>query len=547
MKFSLQTLILACMLLCFGKSANAQFSYDSVQTFFVCNATGSQTSVSAFSDGNGGTYSYWIDKRNGLAGSAIYGQHLDSLGFPQWTANGKLLATATSKEIWNMKAVQWQSGTLIAWVQGGFGIGGDTIHCMYYDQAGIAQWSTPTVVANKQGQIIYVDGANLDIYTTNTNATITFSLVPSGGNTYFSFNKIDNTGNLSLPINSISYTGGGYYYHSADDHHGGFFVAASTGGLGAHIYVGHFDAQGNSTISSPVDISTVAGGRGNDQWNIFCGSDTSAYVAWDNSSPGDVHLAKIKADGSLPYGSGGAKPVCTVPGYKALTYGTIANDTIYIIWADPRQGASNYKVYMQKLTTDGDPLWTTDGVLLSDLSNYSPYPKLAITGNEVVATYVSGSKFRAQQIHPDSTIGWTPNGIAMNTNNLPSTLDYVIVPSNDGSTTIIWKESGENICASRIRQNGTLTNISSPTITQLELFPNPATDQFSIQVKNTGEEKSLIRIFNANGQLVSEQTDSEKGEHQLMISTSKLSSGIYTVTVTGTNLNRAGRLSIVRN
>ncbi|MBL0340857.1 MAG: hypothetical protein IPP71_07990 [Bacteroidetes bacterium] len=47
---------------------SAQFNSDSSQTFFVCNATGVQNSVSAFGDSNGGTYSFWIDKRIGTAG-----------------------------------------------------------------------------------------------------------------------------------------------------------------------------------------------------------------------------------------------------------------------------------------------------------------------------------------------------------------------------------------------------------------------------------------------------------------------------------------------
>ncbi len=75
--------------------ANAQFSDDSAKTFFVCNAAGTQETVSAFGDASGGTYSFWIDKRNGNAGTAIYGQHLDSLGVPQWTVNGKSLYQGT--------------------------------------------------------------------------------------------------------------------------------------------------------------------------------------------------------------------------------------------------------------------------------------------------------------------------------------------------------------------------------------------------------------------------------------------------------------------
>jgi hypothetical protein len=84
---------------------------------FVCNATGAQSSVSSFGDGFGGTYSFWLDKRNGLTGTAIYGQHMDSLGTPEWAANGQLFFQENAKEVWLMKAIAWQNGILLSWVK----------------------------------------------------------------------------------------------------------------------------------------------------------------------------------------------------------------------------------------------------------------------------------------------------------------------------------------------------------------------------------------------------------------------------------------------
>src|SRR5436853_2986015 len=115
------SIIPLCALIALPFISLSQFIADSSQTYFVCNASGSQSSVSAFTDGNGGTYSFWIDKRNGTSGTAIYGQRMDSLGNPYWQANGKLFYQENAKEVWLMKAVAWQSGFLMAWVQGGFG------------------------------------------------------------------------------------------------------------------------------------------------------------------------------------------------------------------------------------------------------------------------------------------------------------------------------------------------------------------------------------------------------------------------------------------
>ena len=53
---------------------------------------------------------------------------MDSLGNPEWAANGQLFFQENAKEVWLMKAIAWQNGILLSWVQGGFGIGGDTLY-----------------------------------------------------------------------------------------------------------------------------------------------------------------------------------------------------------------------------------------------------------------------------------------------------------------------------------------------------------------------------------------------------------------------------------
>jgi len=56
----------------------------------VCVEPNRQIIDGLVSDGSGGAYVLWLDKRNGTTW-AIYGQHLDSSGNALWDANGKLL------------------------------------------------------------------------------------------------------------------------------------------------------------------------------------------------------------------------------------------------------------------------------------------------------------------------------------------------------------------------------------------------------------------------------------------------------------------------
>jgi len=81
--------ITTLILICLTSTLSAQFSGDPVNPFYVCNATSTQSNVTALSDGNGGYYTFWLDKRLNGSDNSVYGQHLDATGHELWTTNGK--------------------------------------------------------------------------------------------------------------------------------------------------------------------------------------------------------------------------------------------------------------------------------------------------------------------------------------------------------------------------------------------------------------------------------------------------------------------------
>src|SRR5436190_1982540 len=92
---------LLLLLLLLAGRAQAQFATTTSPTKFVCNAPGSQQAVEAFADGAGGSFSVWIDKRNGNntgSGTAIYAQHLDAAGVPLLPTNGLRLFQTQGRE-----------------------------------------------------------------------------------------------------------------------------------------------------------------------------------------------------------------------------------------------------------------------------------------------------------------------------------------------------------------------------------------------------------------------------------------------------------------
>ncbi|MBL0340858.1 MAG: T9SS type A sorting domain-containing protein [Bacteroidetes bacterium] len=459
---------------------------------------------------------------------------MDSAGLPQWSANGKLFYQQNAKEVWLMKAVSWQNGILVAWIQGGYGAGGDTLYCNFYNNNGVSQWTQPTVVANKQGSIIYVSSDNLDIYPNDSGATITYGLTQSGGNSYFSFNRIDFSGNLHWPLDLFSYQGGGYYYQTASDNYNGFYVATTTGGLGAHIFLGHFDLQGNLTIPAPVDVCGTAGGRGSSGWKVLCDADTNAYIVWSSYTNNDVSIAKIKPNGTLPWPD--AKQICAAAGSQDNPDAIINGNTIYAVWSDGRPTAvSNYDIYMQKLDTAGTGLWTSNGILLSHVASFYPVPKLVSSGNNVVATYVVGGVYRGQQIQPDSTVTWYQNGVVINTNNPPFYGDYQLVSSSSGSVTAIWREDMDQICAARVKPNGTLTNIVEQSPFHFTIYPNPFSDKLIVNLPDISSAPK-IEMYDALGRKLNIAL--EIAEKDYILNTKQLAKGIYILNVLTNSTNQ---------
>jgi hypothetical protein len=55
---------------------------------YLCNANGPQENARAISDGSGGLYAVWVDRRDNRNNMDLFAQHLNALGQELWTAGG---------------------------------------------------------------------------------------------------------------------------------------------------------------------------------------------------------------------------------------------------------------------------------------------------------------------------------------------------------------------------------------------------------------------------------------------------------------------------
>jgi hypothetical protein len=144
-------------------------------------------------------------------------------------------------------------------------------------------------------------------------------------------------------------------------------------------------------------------------------SDGSGGViaAWCDSRSGTprVYAQRISSRGEVVWGSPGVL-VCSVVGLES--YPRLVSDGAggaIIAWEDNRSHAA---VYAQRIDGSGTPLWTTDGVAIcSEASPYQIDPQLVGdgSGGAIIAWY--NTRVYVQRINASGKAQWATDGVAV--------------------------------------------------------------------------------------------------------------------------------------
>ncbi|MDQ2772913.1 MAG: T9SS type A sorting domain-containing protein [Bacteroidota bacterium] len=512
-------LLLLVLLALLAHSARAQFPGTASQTQFMCNAPGVQFGVQAFADGAGGAYSVWIDKRGGNnsgPGTALYAQHLDANGTTLLPANGLRLLQTRGRDIFALRAVPWQNGMLVAWIQGGFSIGGDSLRCQYFSAAGVPQWAAPTVVATRDAMVIGVAGTGFDIIPTSTGATLTYSqgIIYTGG-TNFSYNRISYTGQRLLANNQMSFAlPNSNYFNTVADGSDGFYVVSGSGGLGSRLFAQHYDASGAAWANALDLTATGANGRGGQTWRAVRDPAGNLYAVWGSNS-GDIIAAQVTPGGVLGWSAPGYRTLCSNPSYQSVPDALWHNNALWAVWSDDRTGQNSQTTYIQKADAAGTLAWPAAGVLVNSLPAFSPEPRLAPSDNGAVlaiyiTNYSAGTGLRVQRIRPDASLAFPVNGVALHTVDPDRAFDQDLVPvaQPNGSVQVFWASLGgtstdRNICASRMQNSGTLLGPTERAAAAVgfDVFPSPAAGELWVSLP-AEHAAGPLALFDVTGRLV---------------------------------------------
>jgi hypothetical protein len=202
--------------------------------------------------------------------------------------------------------------------------------------------------------------------------------------------------------------------------------------------------------SSQSDVQIVPDGSG------------GAIIAWRDTRNVnlDIYAQRVDANGHSLWNSYGV-PVCTLSSTQSLT--CMISDGLggaILVWEDNRNG--NYDIYAQKLSSDGTPQWTANGIAISTAGYAQQLPVLVTdnSGGAIIAWQDyrtgGGADIYAQRVNASGSLQWSSEGVSICT--APdSQTSPAIASDGNGGAIITWQDArngASDIYVQRVSSSG---------------------------------------------------------------------------------------------
>jgi hypothetical protein len=197
---------------------------------------------------------------------------------------------------------------------------------------------------------------------------------------------------------------------------------------------------------------------------IVSDGNGGAIIAWfdQRTTKNEIFLQKIDASGDVQWTVNGVS-VGTVPnhyqhGSPVLT--TDGSGGAIVAWEDWRGDFYNQiiAIYAQRISSSGVPQWGVGGAKVTDQSGSSPSIVSDGNGGAIIAWdyYVSTQRdVYVQRMSSSGSPVWTTNGVALCT--LNTNQQYPRVSSDNGGAIIVWEDirNGKtNLFAQKVNSSG---------------------------------------------------------------------------------------------
>ncbi|MEO8069496.1 MAG: T9SS type A sorting domain-containing protein [Flavobacteriales bacterium] len=485
-------------------SALAQWSTDPAAPLQVCGTAGAPSAPSVFSDGSGGWFAFWTDKRTDQTNREIYGQHLDPDGMALWPNDGKLIHNEPGSSIEEIAAARLDNGNVMIAYLFRPAVFQDTLRALAIDANGDPVWSAPTHITQCGSPILGL--GDLRVMSTAGGAYVAWYDTYFGGSNGINVTRVTSAGDLPWGVDGYAIPSAAYGpYELLNDHATGAVVQWRTGnGSGAHLMAMRVDSTGANVWAANVQTSVGSGGLNYAFHSTVdgLGAHLTAFV----DLPHHIVMARVDTTGALTY-SPSPVSVCTFASDQDQPMVVVSEGYTFVAWTDNRPPANYRDLYLQKLDADGLPQWDPDGVAAIQLNTYIPTPGLVLSDSGAVIATIDANVagYSAMRMRADGTAAW-PAPVQFCTPAFnPFYTSQTQHADGEGGVVSFWLSSGIAIHAARIHRNGSLNNDvgidEHASSTSIAAYPNPANDLITFTLP-ANERATRIELINMTGAIV---------------------------------------------
>jgi len=504
-----------CLLIILAANLWAQWSSDSTVNNPICTASNYQQFPQLVDDGNGGAIIVWEDSRF-FNDDNIYSQLISSDGYPAWTIDGVAVSSAADDQVTPQITSDGSGGAIVVWQDNR--TGNADIYAQRIDNNGISQWTADgipicTAINQQFEPKIISDG--------NGGGIIVWKDYRSGLGYDIYAQRVDMNGNVLWTVDGAVICSAVYEQSNhqiiAGSSEGAIIVWQDKRYSAFDIYAQKIDNNGNILwANNGVRVCT----EGNDQLNCQLINDNTngAIIVWHdirNASNVDIYAQRINEDGFRLWDTSGVA-VCNAAGSQFSPQITSdLNGGAIICWTDYRNVSGDADIYSQRINSNGDALWALDGIDVCSADNNQEKPDIISdeTGGAILVwqdNRTGSADIYAQRVISNGNLVWTSNGVPISVPALDQTLPQLIFTANNNAI-ITWQDrrSGNyDIYASLVDTSGRLAGTpvyvdnqeNLPLTFQLfQNYPNPFNPTTKISWQSPIGSWQTLKIYDLLG------------------------------------------------
>jgi len=245
-----------------------------------------------------------------------------------------------------------------------------------------------------------------------------------------------------------------------------------------------------------ADICTHTSGVGG--YVIASDGEGGAFFAWIDvrSFPYPIYVQRVDAYGRPLFAVNGTA-ITSSPAYpQSLAIVSDGAGGAFIAWHDYRN--SNYDIFMQRIDSDGNPLWTANGITIIALAgDQTSLDMVQDGGGGAIIVWddarTGSPGIYAQRVAADSTSMWTAGGVEVVSAGFASVDHPDVATDGTGGAVVVWEAwSGmmdNDLYCQCINPDGT---IRWTWLTGGQLICNDPSDPSSPEIVSAGRGGGII-------------------------------------------------------